>query len=166
MRGLLPVVVVLTLVVAACDGDEVSLTTTSTLLTGTTEPPETTTTTEPEADTTTTTLRGETVSNYEVVARLSGDDGETLLIVIPPGAYTDVDLENFVGDLKESDPDLWGAEIFDDPQAPDVFGIPEVDRTEDQQQILEEHHFASLERGDTIVFRGPFAEFGQQVIGS
>ncbi|MBW3666952.1 MAG: hypothetical protein KY394_05085, partial [Actinobacteria bacterium] len=87
-------------------------------------------------------------------------------IVIPPGAYTDIDLEGFVGDLKESDPDLFGAEVFDDPEAVQAFVIPEDQRTESQQQLLDDHHLVSLVGGDTIRFQGPFEDIGEHIIGS
>ena len=38
--------------------------------------------------------------------------GETLYIVIPEGAYTDVDIENFVVGLVDSGEVTYGAEIF------------------------------------------------------
>lgn len=169
-RALAPLALALAVLAVACNNEQAELTTTSSLLTGTTQAAaggdETTTTTEAAAEASTTTLVGETVSTYEVVARISSDNGETLYIVIPEGAYTDVDLEQFVGDLKENDPQLFGAEVFDDPQAVQAFLIPEAQRTEEQQQVLDDHHLVSLVGGDTIAFRGPFEEFGQQIIGS
>lgn len=153
---------------AACDSGEAELSTTSSLVTGTTETPgqATTTTTTLEGVTTTTPLRGETVASYEIAVRISTDNGEIFYVVIPSGAYTDVDLENFVGDLLEANPGLWGAEVFDDEEAVQAFVIPEDQRTEQQQDLLDESHFVSLIGGDTVKFQGPFAEFGEFVIGS
>jgi hypothetical protein len=170
-RTVLTVVAVLGLTLAACDEGEVALSTTSSLVTGTTEAPSApATTTAPEDNeddtVTSTTLRGETVASFEVRARISTDDGEILYILIPEGAYTDVDLENFVFDLIESDESPWGAEVFDDEAAIQAFAIPEEQRTEEQQQSLDEHHFVSLIEGDTISFRGPFSEFGEYVLSS
>jgi hypothetical protein len=116
--------------------------------------------------TTSTILRGETVASYDVAVRIATDNGEILYIVVPPGAYTDVDLENFLGDLLEGNPDLWGAEVFDDEDAVQAFVIPEDQRTEEQQELLDDHHFVSLIGGDTMKFQGPFAEFGEFIIGS
>lgn len=172
MRNRIPLTLALLLAVpaVACNQEPAQLTTTSSLITGTTEAAvtddATTTTAEGGDANTTTTLRGEQVSTYEIVARISSDNGETLYIVIPEGAYTDVDLEQFIGDLKESDPQLFGAEVFDDENAVQAFPIPEAQRTEAQQQLLDDHHLISLVGGNTIVFRGPFEELGQQVIGS
>lgn len=153
---------------AACDSGEAELSTTSSLVTGTTETPgqATTTTTTLEEVTTTTPLRGETVASYEIAVRISTDNGEIFYVVIPSGAYTDVDLENFVGDLLEANPGLWGAEVFDDEEAVQAFVIPEGQRTDQQQDLLDESHFVSLIGGDTVKFQGPFAEFGEFVIGS
>lgn len=167
-RTLLALLAALAVVAAACDSDEAALSTTTSVLTDTTEAPErdTTTTSDDTATTTSTTLVGETVSGHEVVARISTDNGEVLHIVIPEGAYTDVDLVNFLGDLKEADPDLWGVEVFDDPAAPEAFATPEDERTEQEQQILDDHHFVTLTNGDRVIFQGPFSEFGEFVLAS
>ncbi|MGB7859369.1 MAG: hypothetical protein WBM90_02610 [Acidimicrobiia bacterium] len=164
-------VAVLGLVAVACDDGAAELSTTSSLVTGTTVTPpnaETTTTANGGGDgsQTATTLVGERVGSYDVMVRVSGDDGETLFILIPPGAYTDVDLENFIGNLKEGDEDIWGVEVFDDAEAIEVFAIPEDQRTAEQQQLIVDHHFVSLVNGDTIRYQGPFEEFGEYVIGS
>lgn len=167
-RTLLALLAALAVVAAACDSDEADLSTTTSILTETTESPErdTTTTTESANAATSTTLVGETVSGQEVVSRISTDDGEVLHIVIPEGAYTDVDLVNFIGDLKEADPDLWGAEVFDDPAAAEAFTIAEDERTEEEQQSLDDHHFVTLTGGDRVIFRGPFSEFGEFILAS
>jgi hypothetical protein len=166
-RTLLSALVAFAMLVAACDGEQAELSTTSSVITGTTETPGQVTTTTLEQDTTTTTiLRGEIVASYEITVRISTDNGEIFYVVIPPGAYTDVDLENFVGDLMEANPGLWGAEVFDDEAAVQAFVIPEDQRTEEQQDLLDENHFVSLIGGDTMKFQGPFAEFGEFVIGS
>ncbi len=159
---------VIGLLASACDSGEAELSTTSSLVTGTTEAPDqaTTSTSSDDAGTTSTTLRGETIANYDVAVRISTDNGEILYIVVPSGAYTDVDLENFIGDLLEGNPDLWGAEVFDDETAVEAFVIPEEQRTEEQQELLDDHHFVSLIGGDTMKFRGPFSEFGEFIIGS
>ncbi len=69
-------------------------------------------------------------------------------------------------DLIEADPELYGAEIFDDPAAAEAFLTPEADRTEEQTALIEENHFVTLVGRDTIEFRGPFAEFPGGAIGS
>ena len=171
LRNLTATVLAFGLVISACDDGTVELSTTSSLVTGTTESPDQggSTNTLGGGDNggqTTTTLVGETVGSFDIIVRISGDNGETLHIMIPPGAYTEVDLENFIGDLKEADPELWGAEVFDDEEALQAFVIPEDQRTTEQQVLVDDHHFVSLVGGDTIRFQGPFSEFGEAIIGS
>src|SRR3970040_549700 len=90
----------LLLVVAACNGDETAdLSTTSSLIASPTSVAgsETTTSVGPGGgESPTTSTRGESVAGHEIVARESDTAGETLFVLIPPGAYTDVDIENFV----------------------------------------------------------------------
>jgi hypothetical protein len=56
--------------------------------------------------------------------------------------------------------------VFDDPGAIDAFRKPEAERTEGETQLIEEHHFASVQNGTTVVFRGPFDASPDFVIGS
>lgn len=171
--GSLALVLVVGLAVTACDGGEAELSTTSSsLVTGTTEAPadETTTTVlggSGDDSVTSTTLRGQIVESYEVTARISSDNGEILYIVVPDSdAYTDVDMEGFIGDLLESDPDLWGAEVFKSNEGAEAFVIAEDERTEEQNQVMAEDHLVSLVGGDTIKFRGPLSDAGEILIGS
>ncbi len=162
---------VFALLVVACDGDDAELSTDSTILTGPsgTDPAsEASTTTAGGSDGTSppTTLAGEAVSGYEVVEEIENDNGIEQHIVIPNGAYTDVDLENFVIDLIEANPDLYGAEIFDDAAAATAFLVVEAERSEDEIALLERHHFVTLTGRDRIDFHGPFADFPGGAIGS
>ncbi|MEX0864278.1 MAG: hypothetical protein WD269_05305 [Acidimicrobiia bacterium] len=156
---------VLATAVVACDRVETVLSTPTSLVVGgtsTTAAPGTTTV----ADDTSTTLRGQSVSEFETVARLSTANGEVLHIVIPAGGYTDVDLENFIRELKDADPELWGVEVFDDPTAPEAFSVEEASRTQEQSDLLDRHHLVSLVNGDTLRFQGPFKSFGESILGS
>lgn len=157
---------VLAVLAAACNGDDTALTTTSSLITDPGEEGSPTTTVTTLGDETSTTLVGESVGNYEIVAREPGSDGEIVYIVIGPGAYTDVDLENFLGDLYERGIATYGAEIFDDAAAADAFLKAEEDRTAEEVALIEQHHFVSLVGGTIIRFQGPFAESGEFVLGS
>ena len=159
---------VMTVVIAACDGGEAERTTTSVLITEPTEPAVTTpdTTAPGDEESTTSVLRGQAIESWEIVGRESADEGETLYIVIPPGAYTDVDLENFVLDLYEGEVATWGAEVFDDANAVDAYRVPEEDRTEAEQELVDGHHFVSLVEGSIIRFQGPFSSSGEYPIGS
>ena len=155
------------LAVVACDGDVAELTTTSVLVTDEgTSSEATTTTVTGETQSSPPVVRGQSVDSYQVVARVSGDQGETLYIVIPPGAYTDVDLENFMLDLYETEAATYGAEVFDDPAAVDAYMKAESERTEAEQELVDTHHFVSLVDGAVIRFQGPFVETGEMIIGS
>jgi hypothetical protein len=164
---------VLGMALVACSDDEPELSTESTIITGGTNAPATTTTAgngDGDASSQTTspssTMVGQPVSDFEVVARFPNDNGEQRYYVIPNGAYTDVDLENFVVDLIEADPELYGAEIFDDADAATAYQVEEAERTEEQSELIERHHFVTLVGRDRIEFNGPFAEFPGGAIGS
>lgn len=163
--GIAPLAVALLVVVAACNNsEEAELTTTSTLIGQTTAPGSDSSSTT--ADGSSTTLAGQPVTDSEIVSRQSTDDGETLYILIPVGAYTDVDLENFVGDLIESDDNIESAEIFDDPAALQAYLLNESERTAADLVLIDEHHLVSLVDRNVIRFQGPFAEYGEYTIGS
>lgn len=165
------VLAVLAFVVVACDGDDPELSTDSTVVTGPTNTqPATggTTTTAPGGDGTSppTSPTGEQVSDYEVVNEIENDNGVERHVVIPNGAYTDVDLENFVIDLIAEQPDLHGAQVFDDAAAAEAFLVPQADRTEEEQELLDRHWFVTLTGRARLDFRGPFSEFTGGAIGS
>jgi hypothetical protein len=165
------VLAVLAVIVVACDGDDAELTTDSTIVTGptSTEPPAdgvTTTTPGDDGEATPTSLVGEEVSEYQVFEEIPNDNGVEWIVVIPNGAYTDVDLENFVIDLIEENPNLYGAQIFDDEAAAAAFLVEEAERTDEQADLLERHWFVTLTERARIDFRGPFAEFPGGAIGS
>ena len=161
------------LVGVACNGDDAELTTDSTVISGaTTQPSDDATATTTGSDdggdpaSPSTTLVGEAVAEYEVVHEIPNENGVAQHIVIPDGAYTDVDLQNFVFDLLEANPDLYGLEIFRDEAAAEAFLTPEAERTEEESELLEQHHFVSVTGRARIDFRGPFSEFPGGAIGS
>lgn len=166
IRRLSPLLVLF--LVAACSPDEAELTTTTTTL------PSSTTTTE--ADTTTTeaeepddseTEDGPAISEFEVVVRSSGTGGETLWVLIEPGDYTDIDLENFIRErVDESVVDLVGIHVFDDPDALEAGRIDTEARTDEEQALVDAHYLVSLVDGTIIRFQGPFADLGETAVGS
>ena len=161
--------IALAVVGAACTADDAELSTSSTIVTGGTNAPTTTSTTLGGDDgqtSSSSTLVGQSVAEFDVVARFPNDRGEQQFIVIPDGAYTDVDLENFVIDLIEANEDLFGAEIFDDPDAAAAFALEPADRSEEQTALIEEHHLVTLVGRERIEFRGPFSDFPGGAIGS
>lgn len=165
-RRLTPLLLLVLLV--ACSPEEAELTTTTTTV------PDSTTTTE--ADTTTTeaeepddpaTEEGPAISEYEVVVRSSGTAGETLWVLIEPGDYTDIDLENFIREqVDESEVALVGIHVFDDAAALEAGRIAEDARTDDEQALVDAHYLISLIDGSIIRFQGPYADLGETAVGS
>jgi hypothetical protein len=160
--------IAVSLAMTACDNGEADpeLTTTSSVVGQTTAPDPETTSTVGGDEMTTTSLVGQTVDSYEVVLRESTDEGETLYIVVPPGDYTAIDLENFIGDLIDGDDDLQSVEVFDDEPALDSFLKDEADQTAGDLSAIDAHHLVSLVDAHTIKFQGPFADEGEYAIGS
>ncbi len=158
---------VVVILIAACSPEEAELTTTTT----TTSPVESTATTLDE--TTTTTGNGDNtqgspaIEDYEVVVRSSSTAGETLWILIDPGDYSDIDLENLIRELvAETDVTIFGVHVFDDRDALDAGRVEADARTDDEQALVDEHFLVSLIDGAIIRFEGPYAEFGETVVGS
>lgn len=165
-RSAIALSVVVAFAVAACDSEEAQITTTTVdaaLLTTTT-----TTTTEPPGTTETpdTTEPAEPIESYEVISRVSTEEGETLYILIEPGEYSDVTVENFLGNLLEDETAVSGAEIFDDRAALDAALKEEEERTEEEVELIEQHHLVSLDQGRQVNFQGPLSDYEDFVIGS
>ncbi|MDX1448164.1 MAG: hypothetical protein R3246_03790 [Acidimicrobiia bacterium] len=157
------------MLVAACSPEEAELTTTTTTVsetTSTTEAEDTTTTTEAEDDSDAG-PDGPAISEYEVVVRSSGSGGEALWVLIDPGDYTDIDLENFIRELvDESDVALAQIHVFDDLDALEAGRIDSEARTDDEQALVDAHYLVSLIDGSTIRFQGPYADLGETAVGS
>lgn len=165
MRRIAALFLVGVVALAACNqADEPELTTTTT-----TVPRSTTTTaatTTSSADETTTTLVGQPVEDYDVVVRSSTDDGEVLWVVIPPGDYTDVDLEGFVARLRDETDGLWELSVFDDPAALEAARVEADLRTDEEQTLVDEHRLVTLREGSIVSFGGPYEDAGEYVLGS
>jgi hypothetical protein len=122
------------------------------------------TTTSPENSTTT--LRGQVVDQFRQAHSEEATGGDIVHLVIPRAGYTDIDIENFLRELRQASPGLWGVELFDSDEAQQAFMVPEGSRTEEQRTLISRHHLASLVDGDLLVWRGPFASLGQVILGS
>ena len=110
---------------------------------------------------TTTVVSG--LPTYEVVHRLIEGDRETLVIVVEPGAYSGVELENLVFDVVERfSPSV--AIVVDDRAAADLAILDE--RTEDEQRQLDSHTFLRIENGVEVTFYGPYADIPGLTVGS
>ena len=157
---------------AACSDDEAQITTTTldaSLLTTTTtvggdgnggEQPTSTDTPD------TTAQPSDEIESFEVISRQSTEEGETLYILVPPGNYSDISIENFLGDLLEDETAVSGVEVFDDRAALDAALKAEDERTADELQAIEDHHLVSLVDGRQVSFQGPMSDFEDFVIGS
>lgn len=170
MRRTTAVLLVSALVLAACDqADEPELTTTTTTTaveTTTTTAAETTDTGGEAEGTTTTTTVGQPVEDYDVVVHSFRDEGEVLWVVIDPGDYTAIDLEGFVARVRDEVEGLWELHVFDDPAALEAARVEPDLRTEEERELIGDHHLVSLEEGSVISFRGPYEEAGEYVLGS
>lgn len=156
---------------AACDSDEPEITTTtadaSQLTTTTSRPGNgSTPTTSEDGAPSTTVAPAASIDSHEIISRQSTEEGETLYILIPPGDYTDVSIENFLGNLLEDEIAVSGVELFDDRVALDAALKDEADRTADELQAIDDHHLVSLRNGVEVSFQGPMSEFDDFIIGS
>lgn len=98
---------------------------------------------------------------YEVVE--GGGDGETLVVVVEPGSYTNVELENMVYDIVERfAPEA--AIVFDTVEAADLLVLEET--TAEQQRFLDEHTLMRISNGIEVTFLGPYADIPALTIGS
>lgn len=113
--------------------------------------------TEPEAD------LPPPIPPYEIVHRLIVDDRTTLVILVEPGAYSTVQLENLVYDVVDThSPNT--AVVVDDRSAADL-AIME-DLTAEEQSTLDARTFLRIENGVDVTFHGPYADAGGMTVGS
>ena len=165
--------------VTACGGDDdpAFLVTTSSRVVATAAPTTaapllTTTTTAPPttaADSSTTTAaeeQGAEEISYRVVRQESTRDGVVLYLEIPPGDYTDIDLENLVLSVHEEREDLFELHVLDDREAVSALVKSGEDRTPEEAELLEGHYLVSFLEGAILRFQGPFADLEGYVVGS
>ena len=166
--------------VTACGGDDdpAFLVTTSSRVVATAAPTTaapllTTTTTAPPttaADSSTTTTAAEEQGadeiSYRVVRQESTRDGVVLYLEIPPGDYTDIDLENLVLSVHEEREDLFELHVLDDREAVSALVKSGEDRTPEEAELLEGHYLVSFLEGAILRFQGPFADLEGYVVGS
>ena len=173
---------------AACGGgdDPALVTTTSRVVTTTAAPTSAAdlTTTTAAADLTTTTAADQSDSDsdsplttaaeeqeigeipFRVARQESTRYGTVLHLEVPPGDYTDVDLENLVLSIYEERDDLYELHVLDSREALSALLTPEGERTPDQKALLESHYLVSFLEGAILRFQGPFANLEGYVVGS
>jgi len=158
VRRLIPVLA-LGLLLAACNkGTEPTLTTVTNPVTGSTTTSSSTTSSTTMGTEATTTTAG-SLPSYSVVA---GGSDAPLVLLVEPGAYSDIDLRNVVDDAigRFGPSDLY---IVDSQDAADLVLVEHP--TAEQQLILDEHEFVRV-IGDQLEFLGPYESSGTVSIGS
>ncbi|MDE0231984.1 MAG: hypothetical protein OXI56_02455 [bacterium] len=184
MAGILAGLAVLALATGCGGDDEPALVTTTSRVvttappttaadpTTTTAVPTTTTTADqpdPASDSPATTAaedqEGGEIS-FRVARQESTRDGTVLHLEVPPGDYTDVDLENLVLSIYEERDDLYELHVLDSREAVSALLTPESERTPEQKALLESHYLVSFLEGSILRFQGPFANLEGYIVGS
>lgn len=106
---------------------------------------------------------GPAVPPYEVRHRMIEDSGETLVVLVEPGSYSNVELENLVYDIVEKHSPR-GAVVVDDSAAADLAILDE--RTVEQQDSLDSRTLLRIDNGVEVTFHGPYADFPGLTVGS
>jgi len=100
---------------------------------------------------------------YEVIHRLIVDDRTTLVILVEPGSYSTVQLENLVYDVVDTfSPNT--AIVVDERDAADL--AIRDDLTPEEQSVLDDRTFLRIENGVDVTFHGPYADAGGMTVGS
>ena len=100
---------------------------------------------------------------YQVIHRLIIDGRTTLVILLEPGSYTTVQLENLVFDVvDEYSPHE--AIVVDDPGVADLAISDQL--TVEQQETLDAGTVLRIEDGVEVTFYGPYAAAGGMTVGS
>ena len=106
------------------------------------------------------------MTTYDIAVREPVAKGEVLYVVIPPGKYTEADLQAFVGDMVAANPKIWQMYVFDDQAAVAAARVPAADRTASEKDLLAKHHLVSLLEGQVVRFEGPYSSYGEVILGS
>jgi hypothetical protein len=118
-----------------------------------------TTTSTQEVELTTTSVIG--LPNYSVLSRSEEDE---LVVLVAPGTYGDIDIQNVVGDVVERFAPVNTLHIVDDEAAATLVVAETV--TPEEQIVLDEHYLVRLEEGFRMIFVGPFSSVGEVILGS
>lgn len=106
---------------------------------------------------------GPALPPYEVRHRMIEDSGETLVVLVEPGSYSNVELENLVYDIVEQHSPR-GAVVVDDSAAADLAVLD--GRTAEQQDSLDSRTLLRIDNGVEVTFHGPYADFPGLTVGS
>ena len=173
MRPLLVIVVSVAMLLGACNrGEDESVQTTASSGTSVTAqapastPPSSTAAPIPgagESTTAATTAVVVGIPSYEVVSALAAEGGEALVIVIEPGAYSNVELENLVFDIVDRFAPSTVL-IVDVREAADLTLLAAL--TDEEEMFLAQHTLITIENGVEVTFLGPYADIPGLTIGS
>jgi len=100
---------------------------------------------------------------YEVAQRTEGDLGDELIVVVEPGSYTEVELQNLVFDIVDRFQPL-SAVVVDDPAAVALLSADTL--SAEDEDFLAGHTFFSLTDGVDVTFSGPYSQIADLTIGS
>ena len=145
---------------AAASATSVSVTTS--LTTGTTAAPGTTAAGEGEGSGPATTVREPVAITYEVRHREPAGEGDRLVVLVPAGDYSEIDLSNLVLDVIEANEPVSEVDVVD---AQNALRAVIRDR-ENLTPRQERHYLLRLQNGNEIVFLGPYSELGTITLGS
>ncbi len=171
------IAVIVVLAAACSDGDAESTTTTASdtttesSVTSSAAPTGTGTVVAPTGtqagnDDTTPTEDGFEIPEYSIEAREVSASGDTVVVLLVPGTYSDLDLENVVADVVQRFAPIATVHVVDDREAVElVLGAEDVVEV-GGTSALDEHYFARLEEGFRLVFEGPFGELPEVILGS
>lgn len=102
------------------------------------------------------------ITEYEVVFRQPGTDGDAAFILVAPGAHSVEALDSFARRIIAEDSGLWGIEVFDSEEALEAGLAPLL--SADDVALLSEHHLLSVIGRRVIRFQGPYADQGERSI--
>ncbi|MCL1601326.1 MAG: hypothetical protein M3112_07300 [Actinomycetia bacterium] len=127
--------------------------------------------TEPQREsTTTTTSVPKTVLSapeYQIVDRIEGDSGDTVIVLLDPETYgplTDLDLYDLIAEVVELFPPIAVVHVVDEAAAANIVANP--DASDDERTAVAANYLARLDDGVKIIYLGPFASSGTAVLGS
>ena len=127
--------------------------------------------TEPqrESSTTTTSVPKTVLSapEYQIVDRIEGDSGDTVIVLLDPETYgtlTDLDLYDLIAEVVELFPPIAVVHVVDEAAAANIVANP--DASEDERTAVAANYLARLDDGVKIIYLGPFASSGTAVLGS
>jgi hypothetical protein len=164
------VVVVVALVLAGCTSDSSAETasSTTTVTAGTvTAPAGTEAPTDSSTSTTSSPKSVLSAPGYQIVSRIEGDVGDTVVVLLDAGTYealTDLDLYDLIAEVVELFPPIAGVHVVDSAAAANIVANP--DASEAEKQAMGTNYLARLDEGVKIIYLGPFASSGTAVLGS